>query len=150
VLAFDLDHFKSVNDRFGHSVGDETLRLFASTASANMRATDVVGRLGGEEFVAILPGSLADAVTVAERVRAAFEVAGVEIADNRVGATVSIGVAEAGPPLAEFGELLGRGDAALYRAKHGGRNRVTTDDPSASPEPPSMEAAKITATAAAA
>jgi diguanylate cyclase (GGDEF)-like protein len=127
VLAFDLDHFKSVNDHFGHGIGDETLRLFASTASANMRTSDVIGRLGGEEFVAILPGSLADAVIVAERVRAAFEVAGVEISGQRVGSTVSIGVAEAGPPLAEFGELLGRADAALYRAKHGGRNRVTTD-----------------------
>lgn len=129
VLAFDLDHFKSVNDRFGHSVGDETLRLFASTASANMRVTDVIGRLGGEEFVAILPGSMAEAVVVAERVRAAFEKAGVEISGNRIAATVSIGVAEAGPPLAEFGELLGRADAALYRAKHEGRNRVITDEP---------------------
>ena len=129
VLAFDLDHFKSVNDRFGHSVGDETLRLFAATASANMRVTDVIGRLGGEEFVAILPGNMAEAVVVAERVRAAFEKAGVEISGNRIAATVSIGVAEAGPPLAEFGELLGRADAALYRAKHEGRNRVITDEP---------------------
>lgn len=139
VLAFDLDHFKSVNDRFGHSVGDETLRLFAATASANMRATDVVGRLGGEEFVAILPGSAADAAGVAERVRAAFEVAGVEIAGSPVGSTVSIGVAEAVPPLAEFGELLGRADAALYRAKHGGRNRVTLDDPSVPAEMPAKD-----------
>jgi diguanylate cyclase (GGDEF)-like protein len=127
VLAFDLDRFKSVNDRFGHAIGDETLRLFAATASANMRTSDVVGRLGGEEFVAILPGNLSEAVIVAERVRAAFEVAGVEIGGQQIGATVSIGVAEAGPPLAEFGELLARADAALYRAKHGGRNRVTTD-----------------------
>jgi diguanylate cyclase (GGDEF)-like protein len=127
VLAFDLDHFKSVNDRFGHAIGDETLRLFAATASANMRVTDAIGRLGGEEFVAILPESLSEAVIVAERVRAAFEVAGVEIGGQKVNATVSIGVAEAGPPLAEFGELLGRADAALYAAKHGGRNRVTTD-----------------------
>jgi diguanylate cyclase (GGDEF)-like protein len=130
VLAFDLDHFKSVNDRFGHAVGDDTLRLFAQTANDSMRASDVVGRLGGEEFVAILPGSMAEAAVVAERVRAAFEKVGVEISGQHVGATVSIGVAEAVPPLAEFGDLLGRADAALYRAKHGGRNRVTTDDPS--------------------
>ena len=141
VLAFDLDHFKSVNDRFGHGIGDETLRLFASTASANMRTSDVIGRLGGEEFVAILPGTLADAVIVAERVRAAFEVAGVEISGNRIGATVSIGVAEAGPPLAEFGDLLGRADAALYRAKHGGRNRVTTDQEPAATDAPAKPAA---------
>jgi diguanylate cyclase (GGDEF)-like protein len=136
VLAFDLDHFKSVNDRFGHGVGDDTLRLFAQTASENMRATDVIGRLGGEEFVAILPGNITDAAMVGERVRAAFEKAGLEISGHRIGATVSIGVAEAGPPLAEFGELIGRADAALYRAKHGGRNRVTMDDPSAAAEAP--------------
>jgi len=145
VLAFDLDHFKSVNDRFGHSVGDETLRLFASTASANMRVTDVIGRLGGEEFVAILPGGVSDAMIVAERVRAAFEVAGVEIAGQKVRATVSIGVAEAGPPLAEFGELLGRADAALYRAKHDGRNRVTADDPSLPAGMPNKDEKKPTA-----
>ncbi len=127
VLAFDLDKFKSINDRFGHAVGDETLRLFAATASANMRQSDVIGRLGGEEFVAILPGNAEEAVLVAERVRAAFEVAGVEIGGQKIGATVSIGVAEAAPPLAEFGALLARADAALYRAKHSGRNRVVTD-----------------------
>jgi diguanylate cyclase (GGDEF)-like protein len=131
VLAFDLDHFKSVNDRFGHGIGDETLRLFAATASENMRVSDVIGRLGGEEFVAILPGSIADAMVVGERVRLAFERAGVEISGHRIGATVSIGVAESGPPLAEFGDLLGRADAALYRAKHGGRNRVVVEDQSA-------------------
>jgi diguanylate cyclase (GGDEF)-like protein len=130
VLAFDLDHFKSVNDRFGHGVGDETLRLFAATASENMRASDVIGRLGGEEFVAILPGSIADAAIVGERVRAAFEKAGVEISGHRICATVSVGVAESGPPLAELSELLGRADAALYRAKHGGRNRIVRDEPS--------------------
>jgi diguanylate cyclase (GGDEF)-like protein len=133
VLAFDLDHFKSVNDRFGHGVGDDTLRLFASTASENMRATDVIGRLGGEEFVAILPGTLAEAAMVGERVRAAFEKVGVEISGHKIGVTVSIGVAESGPPLAEFGELIGRADAALYRAKHGGRNRVVMDDAAAEP-----------------
>ncbi len=150
VLAFDLDHFKSVNDRFGHSVGDETLRAFAATASASMRASDVIGRLGGEEFVAILPGTLEEAMGVAERVRAAYEVAGLEIAGTKVGSTVSIGVAEAGPPLAEFGELLGRADAALYRAKHGGRNRVTADDRSAPPDPPMKSSPKPTEVAVAA
>jgi diguanylate cyclase (GGDEF)-like protein len=127
VLAFDLDKFKSINDRYGHAIGDETLRLFAATASANMRQSDVIGRLGGEEFVAILPGNAQEALLVAERVRTAFEAAGVEIGGHKIGATVSIGVAEAGPPLAEFGEILQRADAALYRAKEGGRNRVVID-----------------------
>ena len=78
---------------------------------------------------------------VGERVRAAFEKAGVEISGHRIGCTVSIGVAEAGPPLAEFGELIGRADAALYRAKHGGRNRVVMDDPSAAAEFPAKAGA---------
>ena len=61
MLLFDLDKFKSINDRFGHAVGDDALKVFAATASANMRATDVIGRLGGEEFAAIIPGNAADA-----------------------------------------------------------------------------------------
>ncbi len=124
VLAFDLDHFKSINDRFGHAMGDEALRIFATTAIAKMRSTDIVGRLGGEEFAAIVPGTAAEAAIVAERVRAAFQAAAVEIAGCRMGATVSIGVAGAQAP-AVADNLLQRADAALYRAKSGGRNRVT-------------------------
>ena len=95
VLAFDLDHFKSINDRFGHAVGDDTLRLFAATARANVRATDVLARLGGEEFVAILPGGAAEAAMVGERLRAAFQAAAVEISSHRIRATVSVGIATA-------------------------------------------------------
>ena len=76
VLAFDLDHFKSINDRFGHAVGDAVLQLFAKVVRKTMRANDIIGRLGGEEFVAILPGTLAEAAIAAERVRAAFAAAG--------------------------------------------------------------------------
>jgi diguanylate cyclase (GGDEF)-like protein len=123
MLLFDLDKFKSINDRFGHAIGDEALKVFASTASGNMRATDVIGRLGGEEFAAILPGSAADAGAVAERLRDAFQQAGFAISGHEVGATVSIGVASAIPPV-EVATLLARADAALYRAKHNGRNRV--------------------------
>jgi diguanylate cyclase (GGDEF)-like protein len=73
VLMFDLDHFKSINDRYGHATGDEALRVFATSVSGTMRASDVVARFGGEEFIAILPGSLADARAAAERVRLAFQ-----------------------------------------------------------------------------
>src|SRR5437016_123973 len=76
LLMFDLDNFKSINDRHGHLVGDEVLRLFAATVSTNMRENDVVARLGGEEFVVMLPGTVSDAVAAAERVRLAFEAAG--------------------------------------------------------------------------
>src|SRR5690606_1494077 len=66
VLMFDLDHFKKINDRFGHAIGDETLKLFARTASAKLRATDIIGRLGGEEFAAVLPApNLASAALAA-------------------------------------------------------------------------------------
>jgi diguanylate cyclase (GGDEF)-like protein len=123
VLMFDLDHFKKINDRFGHATGDEALRLFGKTTSGNMRESDIVGRLGGEEFAAILPGSLQDAATVADRVRLAFEAAGVTIARCQIGATVSIGAAS-GTFGTDVAKLLSRADAALYRAKSNGRNRV--------------------------
>jgi diguanylate cyclase (GGDEF)-like protein len=123
VLLFDLDHFKSINDRFGHAVGDDALKVFAATAGANVRATDVIGRLGGEEFAAILPGGAPEAVMVAERLRAAFESAGVAISGHQIGATVSVGIATAVAPIG-IDTLIARADAALYRAKGNGRNRV--------------------------
>ncbi len=132
VLLFDLDKFKSINDRFGHAVGDDALKIFAATASANMRSTDVIGRLGGEEFAAIIPGNAAEAGLVAERLRAAFQEAGVVISGHEMGATVSIGVATGIAPV-ELDPMLARADAALYRAKHNGRNRVEFDQPDAEP-----------------
>jgi diguanylate cyclase (GGDEF)-like protein len=123
VLMFDLDHFKMINDRFGHPVGDEVLRLFATTASTCLRASDVVARLGGEEFVAILPGSLSDARAAAERVRAAFQTAAGTVADCPLAATVSIGAASAALD-ADVSALIAAADKALYLAKANGRNRV--------------------------
>ena len=123
VLLFDLDRFKSINDSFGHAVGDDALKVFAQTATTNMRASDVIGRLGGEEFAAILPGNAAEAAMVAERLRAAFQAAGVEISGHQLGATVSIGICTAVAPAA-IDRTLALADAALYRAKNNGRNRV--------------------------
>jgi diguanylate cyclase (GGDEF)-like protein len=134
VLMFDLDKFKSINDRFGHAVGDDALKVFAAAASANIRSTDVLGRLGGEEFAAIIPGNSPEAGLVAERLRAAFQAAGVVISGHQIGATVSIGVVTAIPP-ASIDSLLARGDAALYRAKHNGRNRVEFDHEETRPAP---------------
>ncbi len=124
ILMFDLDHFKSINDRFGHAIGDEVLRAFAHVIRTSMRANDIVARFGGEEFVAIVPADLATAVRIAERTRAFFQLAGVVIADHPIGATVSIGVAEALAPVSDLEELMERADVALYRAKNEGRNRV--------------------------
>jgi diguanylate cyclase (GGDEF)-like protein len=123
VLMFDLDHFKSINDSYGHAVGDDALRLFASTVATNMRANDIIARFGGEEFVALLPGPIEDAVIAADRVRGAFEVAGREVGQYRLGATVSVGAAT-GSATIDIEELIGNADAALYRAKLNGRNRV--------------------------
>src|SRR5262249_1982928 len=123
VLMFDLDHFKSINDRFGHPVGDAALQLFATVASTTLRATDIVARFGGEEFIAMLPGSLADASAAAERVRMAFQAAASTVANCPVAATVSIGAASA-PLCADVATLLAAADRALYQAKANGRNRV--------------------------
>ncbi len=124
LLMFDLDHFKSINDRFGHVTGDTTLQVFAEVARTSMRASDIIARLGGEEFAAIVPAPLEQAVKIAERVRANFERAGVTIGGRAVGVTVSIGAASALAPVVNVDELLARADDALYGAKHAGRNRV--------------------------
>ncbi len=133
VLLFDLDRFKSVNDRFGHAVGDAVLRLFAQTASAAIRTTDIFARFGGEEFAIILPGGIDEAMVVAERVRFAFEVRGVEVSGIEMNATVSVGATSAVVPKnfepRMIDNLLARADAALYRAKEGGRNRIEFSDP---------------------
>ena len=123
VAMFDVDHFKSVNDRYGHAVGDRVLQLIAVRAAAVVRGGDLVGRLGGEEFGILMPGaSLEEAALVAERLREAMEMAR-EIDETLPAVTISIGIAvrEAQRSAAE---LLAAADAALYAAKGEGRNRV--------------------------
>ncbi len=147
LIMFDLDHFKSVNDRFGHAIGDSVLRVFANTAQGSVRATDLVGRLGGEEFVAMVPAAMEDACLVAERLRAAFEAVGKTVDTIAVGATVSSGLATSYKPEANIDALLLRADEALYLAKREGRNRFRC----AAEEPGSEEArARIAARDAAA
>jgi diguanylate cyclase (GGDEF)-like protein len=123
VMIFDIDHFKSINDRFGHPAGDEMLKLFSTVVVSNLRISDMSGRIGGEEFAALLPCSLEEGVLVAERVREAFETSGVVVDEGPVDTTVSIGVA-GGPAGTELEVLLASADTALYQAKRGGRNRV--------------------------
>jgi diguanylate cyclase (GGDEF)-like protein len=123
VMIFDIDHFKSINDRFGHPAGDEILKLFSTVVVNNLRITDLSGRVGGEEFAALLPCSLEEGVLVAERVREAFEASDIIVDEGRVDTTVSIGVA-GGPAGTELEVLLAAADTALYQAKRGGRNRV--------------------------
>jgi diguanylate cyclase (GGDEF)-like protein len=123
ALIFDIDHFKSINDRFGHPAGDEILKLFSAVVINNVRLSDLSGRIGGEEFAALLPCPLDEGVVVAERVREAFEASGIVCEDGPVDTTVSIGVA-GGPAGTELEVLLAAADTALYQAKRSGRNRV--------------------------
>ncbi|HEY7459688.1 MAG TPA: diguanylate cyclase [Xanthobacteraceae bacterium] len=148
VLMFDLDHFKKINDRFGHAVGDRALQVFARTAAARLRATDIIGRLGGEEFAAILPAtSLLSAAVAAERVRTAFQEAAREIDGLPIAATVSIGAAATEEVDCDIEALLAEADRALYAAKAGGRNRYvlagSEEDLAAPPMPKKPEAEPV-------
>jgi diguanylate cyclase (GGDEF)-like protein len=125
VLLVDLDHFKSVNDRFGHAVGDRVLEIFSETARKSVRSSDLLGRLGGEEFAAVLYDTSRDkAVAVAERIRESFASAAKEVNGRPVGATVSIGLAYCQEAALDVVEMLAQSDQALYFAKEHGRNRV--------------------------
>ncbi len=125
VLLIDLDHFKSINDRFGHAVGDRVLQVFADAARANVRSCDLIGRLGGEEFAAVLYNIGRDkALALAERIRLTFAEAAVEVDGHPVGATVSIGVVASQDGPFDVPGLLGQADQALYHANERGRNRV--------------------------
>lgn len=124
ALVFDLDRFKQVNDRFGHAVGDRVLEHFSEAVRRELRATDIVGRLGGEEFAALLPDcSQEQALEAAERVRRAFAAAAADAMSDGGGATVSVGVAMRGSD-GTLAALLARADDAVYRAKGDGRNCI--------------------------
>jgi len=127
VLLMDMDHFKSINDRFGHAVGDQVLEVFAESTQQSIRSSDLIGRLGGEEFAAVLYDlSREKAFAVAERIRASFADAALEVNDHPIAATVSIGLAHCELEAFELDEMLARADRALYTAKERGRNRIET------------------------
>ncbi len=128
VIAFDLDRFKEVNDRYGHSAGDQVLRRFAHVLDQNARAGDLVARTGGEEFVLVMRDvSLPVATGAAEHMRAVFAASEVEVAKGSVRSTSSAGVALSQSAGETFEDVLNRADAALYRAKDAGRNRVLAE-----------------------
>lgn len=125
VLMCDVDHFRQVNDAFGHAVGDYALRAIAARLRAGVRRYDTIGRYSGEEFAAVLPGcGRAVALEVAERLRAAVAATPVDSPAGQVPVTVSIGVATSDVHPARMEPLLAAADSALYRAKRSGRNRV--------------------------
>jgi diguanylate cyclase (GGDEF)-like protein len=125
LLLFDLDKFKTVNDTFGHHVGDRVLTAFCGVATVALRPGDLFGRLGGEEFAALLPHtSLDGGLVVAERIRANFEAMTLDFGAGTLAATVSVGVAMAGDRARDLAALIMAADRALYRAKANGRNRI--------------------------
>ena len=125
VLMLDLDHFKAVNDRYGHAVGDTVLRSFAEILRDSLRSSDLAGRVGGEEFAVLLPHTdLAGALLLAERIRHAVASYCRVPQHPELRMTVSIGASELLPEDPSPEVALARADAALYRAKQEGRNRV--------------------------
>jgi diguanylate cyclase (GGDEF)-like protein len=140
MLLFDLDRFKEINDRMGHAVGDRVLQTFAAASTAILGADSLFGRIGGEEFAALLPlGDLSEAYAVADRVRRKFAVAAARFTNGDLVPTVSAGVtigvnapaasakhtgANSNDPKASVDTMLDIADRALYRAKANGRNRV--------------------------
>jgi len=126
-LIFDIDHFKQVNDAYGHDIGDEVLREFAGRIAANVRGIDLACRYGGEEFVVVMPDTDMDfAYSVAERLRRSVETTPFAISrePHRLNVTISIGMAGSSGQGDTAAALLHRADQALYRAKSGGRNQV--------------------------
>lgn len=125
VMLFDLDHFKTINDRFGHAIGDRVLEVFTATATETIRPSDLIGRIGGEEFAAVLYDiKSVEAVAVAERMRETFAHVAQAVDGRPVNATVSIGVVHCDGDVLDIAELLSQADHALYFAKENGRNRV--------------------------
>lgn len=140
LLLADVDHFKKVNDTYGHLTGDDVLRGLALELRQQVRETDIVGRFGGEEFVILLSKTSAEeALRIAERLRRGVGVIQVLAGDTTVGVTISAGVAVLGVHGRDLFELLAAADLALYRAKNTGRDRVCLYKP---PDKPAGNPAK--------
>jgi two-component system cell cycle response regulator len=128
--VLDIDYFKSINDSYGHDCGDDVLREFAIRVRKSIRGIDLACRIGGEEFVVVMPETdMAVAATVAERLRRkiAAEPFPIEQGRRSIDVTISIGIASLESPRDTAAQLLKRADQALYRAKRDGRNRVVAD-----------------------
>jgi diguanylate cyclase (GGDEF)-like protein/PAS domain S-box-containing protein len=127
VLFMDIDHFKEVNDRYGHQIGDDVLTMVATSISNSLRKIDVVARWGGEEFIAILPGASRVVIKlISERIRMLMENSFVVVGDDKVNVTISIG-ATISRIDDNVSTIVSRADELMYRSKGNGRNRVTQD-----------------------
>ncbi len=124
-MLLDLDHFKQINDEYGHLIGDHVLQEFAVRCKNSVREVDLVGRYGGEELIILLPETDREtSIQVAERLRAAIATVPIEVFDQEIPLTVSIGVATQDENTTDLETLIARADQAMYIAKHKGRNRV--------------------------
>jgi diguanylate cyclase (GGDEF)-like protein len=128
VIFIDIDHFKEVNDTYGHAVGDGVLRMVAHALKNSLRSFDFVGRWGGEEFIIILPNITSDVLAmVAERCRAKVQECTFQTEGRELSVTISAGAVLAEPG-EEVDQVVKRADVLMYRSKHGGRNRVTVEE----------------------
>jgi diguanylate cyclase (GGDEF)-like protein len=126
AIMVDIDHFKQVNDSFGHEIGDQVLRQVADIISRLCRSSDVIARTGGEEFLVVLPETDLDSARIlAERIREAIGQRPIVVDSQRIGVTVSLGVSSVVGDL-NLDELSLEADRAMYLAKRGGRNRVAS------------------------
>ena len=124
VLILDIDHFKVINDTYGHQAGDVVIKDIAAVMRENFREVDLFARYGGEEFVALLSESkLGDAAALAERVRVSISQCIVHVGSDKITYTASFGVTQA-RPAEQLTQLIARADAALYTAKNAGKNRI--------------------------
>jgi len=127
IVMIDVDHFKAINDQHGHAAGDHVLKEVGAICQDVLRGSDVIGRIGGEEFVLLLPGApQASAEQVAERMRARLAGTQINLHEKAFTVTASFGVATLSDDDNTLQEILDRADEAMYHAKHGGRNQVQT------------------------
>jgi diguanylate cyclase (GGDEF)-like protein len=139
VLMLDADHFKKVNDQFGHAGGDKVLRTLVRTVTSTLRASDVIGRVGGEEFVVLAPGTdMPELMRLADRIRSTLAATPLVVDDRTLQLTVSIGAAVAPRGARDFAGVLRLADLALYAAKRAGRNRVAASPGDVPAPPPPM------------
>lgn len=125
ILMFDIDHFKQVNDQFGHPTGDLVLRRIAQTAAGQIRSSDVIGRYGGEEFIILFPmTNVGQALAMVERIRREIDLLRVETDKGVVKVTISLGLTERLLEGDSLESMINRADQAMYAAKRGGRNRL--------------------------
>jgi diguanylate cyclase (GGDEF)-like protein len=130
LVLFDLDHFKKVNDNYGHLGGDEVLRQVSNRITKLLRAPDIFGRYGGEEFLLVLPGTDAyGAQILAERLRLCIAAETVPFGEQNIPVTISIGISEFTPEIDTPELMIHESDLALYHSKRNGRNQVTIYDP---------------------